>query len=390
MDFRLTADQRTFQLQVREFAARVLAPAAAAADREARLPAATLPALAGEGLLALAIPRQYGGGARSTVDYALAMEELAVACAATAVLVSVHNSLVADPIRHWGTADQQAHYLPRMASGECLGAFALTEPSAGSDAASLRTRAVRDADGYRLSGTKCFITNAGMADVYLVFATLNPAAGARGIAAFLVEPDAPGFSVGAYEHKLGIRGSSTAQLFLDDCRIRPEQRLGAEGDGWRVAMGTLDGGRIGIAAQALGIARAAFEAGVAYTRRQTAERGTPAGEATQWLLADLDVRLDAARLLVHRAAALKDAGQRLSREAAAAKLFAAETAVWVTSQVVELMGAEACAADAPAQRYFRDARITEIYEGTSEIQRLIIGEHLLKEPAAEPSRVGTS
>jgi alkylation response protein AidB-like acyl-CoA dehydrogenase len=383
VDFRLSADERAFEQRVREFAARRLAPGAAEADRAGALAPGTVPALAAEGLLALAIPHKYGGQARSALDYALVMEEVAAACAATAVLVSVHNSLVADPIHHWGSPEQQARYLPRMATGACLGAFALTEPSAGSDAASLRTRARHDGAGYRLSGGKCFITNAGLASVYLVFATLDPAAGARGITAFLVDAGTPGFSVGAPEHKLGIRGSATAQLFFDDCRVDEQQRLGAEGQGWRVAMGTLDSGRIGIAAQALGIARAAYESTLAHVRAMTGAGGTAnVGEATQWLLADMSVRIDAARLLVHRAAALKDEGERLTREAAAAKLYAAETALWVTSQAVELVGAAACALDSPLQRHLRDAKITEIYEGTSEIQRLIIGEQVLREPAA--------
>jgi alkylation response protein AidB-like acyl-CoA dehydrogenase len=265
-----------------------------------------------------------------------------------------------------------------MARGDCLGAFALTEPSAGSDAASLRTRATPTGDAYLLNGGKCFITNAGQAGVYLVFATIDPAAGPRGITAFLVEPGTPGFAVGALEHKLGIRGSSTAQIFFDDCRVRAEQRLGPEGQGWRIAMSTLDSGRIGIAAQALGIARAAYETALAHVR----DAPSAVDEATQWLLADMTVRLDAARLLVHRAAALKDAGERLTREAAAAKLYAAETAMWITSQAIEIVGAAACRLDSPLQRHLRDAKVTEIYEGTSEIQRLIIGEQVLREPAA--------
>ncbi len=384
MDFRLSPEEQAYQQRVREFAARALAPVAATADRDGALAPGTIAALAAEGLLALAIPREFGGQARTALDYAVVMEELAAACAATAVLVSVHNSLVADPIHHWGTPAQRARYLPRMATGACLGAFALTEPSAGSDAASLRTRATPDGDGYRLTGGKCFITNAGLAGVYLVFATLDPAAGARGITAFLVEPDTPGFAVGAFEHKLGIRGSSTAQLYFDGCRLGAEQRLGPEGQGWRVAMSTLDSGRIGIAGQALGIARAAYEAALGHAR-DAAAAGAPVGEATQWLLADMNVRIDAARLLVHRAASLKDAGERLTREAAAAKLYAAETAAWVTSQAVELVGEAACRLDSPLQRYLRDAKITEIYEGTSEIQRLIIGEQVLREPPVAPA-----
>jgi alkylation response protein AidB-like acyl-CoA dehydrogenase len=383
MDFELGAHQVAFQHAVREFAAREVAPQAQAADRDGALAPTVVPALAATGLLGLAVPRQYGGQERGSLDYALAMEELAVACASTAVLVSVHNSLAADPIAHWGTSAQRQRYHPRMATGECLGAFALTEPGAGSDAASLRTRASRDGESYRLAGSKVFITNGGLAGVYLVFATLDPTAGARGITAFLVEPGTPGFSIGPPEHKLGIRGSSTAQLYFEDCRVPAEQRLGDEGGGWRVAMSTLDSGRIGIAAQAVGIARAAYHAALARARESADAGALP--QSAQWLLADMSVRLDAARLLVHRAACLKDAGQRVTREAAAAKLYAAETALWIASQAVDLCGADACRLDSPVQRHLRDAKITEIYEGTSEIQRLILGEQVLRDaPASEP------
>jgi alkylation response protein AidB-like acyl-CoA dehydrogenase len=387
VDFRLSAQDQAFRAGVRELAAREVAPRAAAADRAAELEPAVIRALAGAGLLALAVPAEYGGAERSTLAYALAVEELAARCAATAVLVSVHNSLVADPIHHWGTPDQRARYLPRLAAGSCLGAFALTEPSAGSDAASLRTRATPDGGAYRLNGSKVFITNGGLAGAYLVFATLDPAAGARAITAFLVEPGTPGFTVGPKEHKLGIRGSSTTQLFFDDCRVPASQRLGEDGQGWRVAMGTLDSGRIGIAAQAVGIARGAYEAALAHLVGMAGGASPP--QDVQWALADMSVRIDAARLLVHRAASLKDAGERLTREAAAAKLFAAETAMAVASQAVDLCGADGCRLDAPVQRHFRDAKITEIYEGTSEIQRLILGEQLwrdaITERAAEPA-----
>jgi alkylation response protein AidB-like acyl-CoA dehydrogenase len=379
MHFELTPGQRAFQLAVREFAARELAPRALAADRTATLPPENLAGLARAGLLGLAIPRAYGGQERSHLEYALAMEELAAACAATAVLVSVHNSLVAEPLCLWGTPAQRERYLPRLARGEWLGAFALTEPGAGSDAASLRTRATRDGAGYRLNGSKCFITNSGLAQLYLVFATLDPQAGARGITAFLVERGTPGFTIGPYEHKLGIRASTTAQLFFEDCYVPADQRLGPEGQGWRLALSTLDTGRIGIAAQAVGIARAAYEAALAYMHQQR-QCGGPLAESqgAQWLLADMHVRLDAARLLVLRAASLRDAGQRVTREAAAAKLFASETAMWIATQALQLQGEAGCRLDAPAQRYFRDAKITEIYEGTSEIQRLIIAEQILK------------
>ncbi len=379
MDFLLSEEQRAFQQQVRALAEAELAPRAAAADRDARFPPENLRALAAAGLLALAVPPAYGGQGRGALDYALAMEELAAACAATSVLVSVHNSLVADPIQRWGTDEQRERYLPGLARGEPVGAFCLTEPGSGSDAASLRTRAVRDGDGYRLSGQKVFITSSGIAGLYLVFATLDPAARARGITAFLVERDAPGFTIGAYEHKLGIRGSPTAQLFFDDCWVSAEQRLGEEGQGWRVAMSTLDSGRIGIAAQAVGIARAAYRAALQYTRqRRQFGQAIADFQGIQWMLADMYVRIEAARLLVQRAAGLKDAGQPVTQASAAAKLYAAETAMWVTTKAVQLHGGAGYLLDAPVQRYFRDAKITEIYEGTSEIQRLIIAEQILK------------
>jgi alkylation response protein AidB-like acyl-CoA dehydrogenase len=382
MDFELSAAQRDFQAGVRALAEGELARRATAADRDARFPVENLAALAAAGLLGLAVPRQYGGQERGALDYALAMEEIAVACAATSVLVSVHNSLVADPICRWGSKAQRERYLPALARGETIGAFCLTEPSAGSDAASLQTRARRDGDSYRLTGQKCFITNSGLAALYLVFATVDPAARARGITAFLVEADTPGFTIAAYEHKLGIRGSPTAQLYFEDCQVPVDRRLGEEGVGWRVAMSTLDSGRIGIAAQAVGIARAAYEAALRYTRqRRQFGQAIADFQGARWLLAEMNVRVDAARLLVQRAAGLKDAGRSVTREAAAAKLYAAETAMWVTTKAVELHGAAGCLLDAPVQRYFRDAKITEIYEGTSEIQRLIIAEQILKEVA---------
>jgi alkylation response protein AidB-like acyl-CoA dehydrogenase len=384
VDFRLDADEAAFQAAVGELVAREVAPRAAAADRSRDVAGAMVRALAEGGLLAMAVPREYGGERRTSLMYALAMEELAAACAATAVLVSVHNSLVAEPIGKWGSDEQRARYLPPMATGACLGAFALTEPGAGSDAASLRTRARRMGDEYWLDGSKVFITNGTTAGLYLVFATLDAAAGARGITAFLVPAGSAGLTVGPREHKLGIRGSSTVKLYFDGCRVPAAQRLGGEGEGWRVAMSTLDSGRIGIAAQAVGIARAAFEA----TLAQLAETqvGAAPPQDVQWTLADMSVRIDAARLLVHRAASLKDAGERLTREAAAAKLFAAETAMWVASRAVELCGAAGCRPGSPVERCYRDAKITEIYEGTSEIQRLILGEQIWRDATSEPLR----
>jgi len=294
-------------------------------------------------------------------------------------IITVNNSLVCDPIFHFGTEDQKRRYLPRLSSGASLGCYCLTEPAYGSDAMSLRTDARREADQWILRGTKVFVTNAVEADICIVYARTGPQPGARGISAFIVEKGFPGISVGKVEKKLGIKCSSTAEIVLDGCRVPASNLLGEPGTGGKIALTTLDGGRLGIAAQAVGIARAALEEAAAYAagRRQF---GRTIGEfqAIQWMLADMATRIDAARLLMLRAAYLRQQGTRYTREASMAKLFASETAMWVTHKAVQIFGGYGYIQDYPVERYFRDAKITEIYEGTSEIQRVVIARHLLE------------
>jgi butyryl-CoA dehydrogenase len=307
------------------------------------------------------------------------MEEVSRACASTGVIMSVNNSLVCDPLLAFGTEAQKQRYLVPLAHGEKLGCFCLSEPNAGSDAANQETTARRDGDTYVLTGTKNFISNGAEADVAVVFASLDRSKGHRGIAAFLVERACPGYTVAKLEKKLGIKGSSTAQIVLDGCRVPAENLLGKDGEGFKVAMATLDGGRIGIAAQAVGIARAAFEAAREYAKGRV-QFGKPIAslQAIQFMLADMATEIEAARLLTYRAAALKDAGRRFSKEAAMAKLYASEAAMRITTKAIQVHGGYGYILDYPVQRYFRDAKITEIYEGTSEIQRLVIAAHLLK------------
>ncbi len=382
MDFRLSEDQELFRRSVREFADREIAPRAAHYDRTEEFPRENIRKLAELGLMGIMVPEEYGGPGGTTMTYVLAMEEIARACAATSVIMSVNASLVCEPILRFGTDDQKRRYLPDLATATRIGAYCLSEPSSGSDAASMRTRAVRDGDYYVLNGVKNFITNGGEAGLYLVYAVTDPSARARGISAFLVEAETPGLRPGRREEKLGIRASPTTQVFLEDCRIPASNRLGQEGEGFRIAMATLDGGRIGIAAQAVGIAQAAYEASVKWARERHAFGQAIANfQAIQWMLADMAVRIDAARLLVWRAADMKDRGERCTMEASMAKLFASETAMWVTTKAVQVHGGYGYMRDYPVERYFRDAKITEIYEGTSEIQRLVIARNILKDSA---------
>jgi butyryl-CoA dehydrogenase len=312
------------------------------------------------------------------VAYVLAMEEVARACASTAAIMSVNNSLVCDPILRYGTEEQKRRYLPVLASGRELGCYCLTEPQAGSDAASLQTTARLDGDRWVLNGTKVFVTNAREAWVFIVYARTEEVPGARGISAFLVERDYPGITVGKVERKMGLLASSTCEVLLEDCRVPRENLLGARGEGFKVALSTLDGGRIGIAAQAVGIARAALEESVAYAKERR-QFGRPIAEfqAIQWKIADMATRIEAARLLALRAAWLRDQGKRCTVEASMAKLFASETAMFAAHQGVQIFGGYGYIKDYPVERYFRDAKITEIYEGTSEIQRMVIARNLL-------------
>ncbi len=374
----LTDEHRMIQAMVREFAARALAPIAAELDQRSRFPKEAVAEAAGLGLMGMMVPEEFGGSGMDVVAYVVAQEELARASAGFQTIVTVNNSLVCDPITRWGSEEQKRRYLPGLCSGERLGCYCLTEPQAGSDAMSLRTTGELRGGEWVLSGTKSFVTNGLEADLCIVYARTEQAAGARGISAFLVEKASPGVAVGKVEKKLGIRCSSTTELVFDGCRVPQENLLGGRGEGGRIALATLDGGRIGIAAQSLGIARACLEESAAYVG-QRRQFGRPIAEfqATRWAIADMATRLEASRLLVHRAARMRGEGVPCSREAAMAKLFASETAMWCAHRAVQLFGGYGYVADYPVERYFRDAKITEIYEGTSEIQRLVIARSLL-------------
>lgn len=380
MDLELNDTQRSARDTARRFARERLGTAGVEADRNHRYPAEAVAELGRLGMMGVFIPEKYGGAGLDHVSYALVIEELAVECASTAVIVSAHSSLASWPILGLGSEDQRERYLPKMAAGEWVGCFALTEPQAGSDAAGQRTRATLQGDSYIINGTKNFITNGPQASVALVFAMTDVSKGHRGISAFIAETSEPGFEVLRVEEKMGIRGSHSAQLGFNDLRVPRANLVGAEGEGFKVAMKTLDGGRIGIASQAVGIARASLEASLRYSHeRQTFGRPIATNQAIQWKLADMAVDIDAARLLTLRAAALKDAGRPCTKQSAMAKLFAGEAAMKAATEAVQVHGGYGYTKEFKVERYFRDAKITEIYEGTSEIQRLVISNHVLEE-----------
>jgi butyryl-CoA dehydrogenase len=380
MNFQPTEEQKQVRDLCRDFAQKELKPNARRWDRDHEFPAAAVRKLAELGLLGVAIPPEWGGAGMDNVSYALAMEEISAGCAGTGVIMSVNNSLYCDPVMKFGTDQQRTEFLVPFAKGEKLGAFALTEPMSGSDAAEMRTTAERRGAEYVLSGSKNFITNGPQADVILVFAMTDKAKKHRGISAFLVPTDAKGFARGKADEKVGIRASGSCTVFFEGCAIPERYRLGGEGDGFKIAMATLDGGRIGIAAQALGIARAAYEEAVAYAKERKAF-GQPIAtfQAIQFMLADMATELDAARLLVWRAAAMKDEGKRHSAESAMAKLYASEMSERVTSKAIQIHGGYGYVKEYDAERHWRDSRITEIYEGTSEIQRIVIAANVLKD-----------
>jgi len=379
MDFTLTEEQQQVRELCRDFAEKELRPHAKRWDAEHSFPREAVKVLGEMGLMGVTVPSEWGGAGMDAVAYAVAMEELSRGCAGTGVIVSAQNSLYCDPLLHFGTDDQKRELLKPFASGEKLGAFALTEPTSGSDAAEMRTVAVARGDEYVLDGTKNFITNGPQADAILVFAMTDRAKRHKGITAFVVPTDAKGFTRAKADEKVGIRASGSCTLYFEACAIPSRYRLGQEGDGFKIAMQTLDGGRIGIAGQALGIARAALEEAVAWAKERKAF-GKPIGElqAIQFMLADMATEVDAARLLTLRAAATKDAGKRHTAEAAMAKLFASEVAERVTSKALQIHGGYGYMKEYDAERHWRDSRITEIYEGTSEIQRLVIAASVLK------------
>ncbi len=379
MDLSLTDEQEQLLRMVKEFAEREIKPVAAALDKEARFPAELVARMGQLGLMGIEVPVDYGGSGLDTLAYVLAMEEVSAACASTGVIMSVNNSLVCDPLMKFGNDAQKEQWLTPLASGERLGCFMLSEPEAGSDAAAQTTLAARDGDDYVISGTKNWITNGPQADTGILLTMTDKPAGHKGITAFIIDMNAPGVRRGQKDDKLGIRASHSSQIFFDDHRVPVAQRLGEEGHGFKVAMSTLDCGRIGIAAQALGIARAAFEAAAAYAcERKTFGKRIIDHQAVAFMLADMDVDIDAARMLTWRAAAAKMSGRRHTRESAMCKLMASEVANRVAKDAIQVHGGNGYVSEYPVERHFRDAKITEIYEGTSEIQRIVIAAHLLK------------
>jgi len=379
MVFDLTEEQRMIQDTAREFARKEVLPKAAELDENSRFPEELIRQMAELGFMGIAVPEEYGGAGMDNVCYAIAMEEISRACASTAVIMSVNNSLACDPILKFGSEEIRREYLVPMASGKKLGCFGLTEPGAGSDAGSQKTTAVRDGDSYVVNGTKNFITNAPQADTCILFAMTDKAKAHKGITAFVVDMKWKGVSLGKHEKKMGIRASATSSIVFEDVRVPAKNRLGSDGDGFKVAMSTLDGGRIGIAAQAVGIARASFEDALAYSKdRKQFGQAICEFQAIQWMLADIATEIDAARLLTWRAAWMKDRKMRHSKESSMAKLYASETAMRAAVKGVQIHGGYGYISEYPAERHFRDAKITEIYEGTSEIQRLVIAAALLK------------
>ena len=377
MDFELTADQREIQALTRDLAETEIVPHAAAWDRDHRFPAELFPKLAALGLMGVCVPEEYGGAGADFLSYVLVLEELSRADAGVGVTVAVHTSATTLPILAFGTEEQKARFVPPLARGEQIGAFALTESGSGSDAGSLRTRAERDGDGWRLTGAKQWITNGSVAGTFVLFARTDDAsAGARGISCFVL--DADHVQVTREEEKLGLNSSTTSDLALDGARVERDRLLHEEGRGFRVAMATLDGGRIGIAAQALGIAQAAYDVARAYAlEREQFGRRIADFQAIQWKLADMATEIDAARLLVYRAAWRKQQGLPHTAEGAKAKLFASEMARRQTAEAIQVLGGYGYTKEFPLERFYRDAKITEIYEGTSEIQRLVIARSIL-------------
>jgi alkylation response protein AidB-like acyl-CoA dehydrogenase len=372
-DFRLADEQRMLQEMARDLANREIAPRAADLDRSAEFPRSNFETLAENGLLGIPYSETYQGAGSDHVSYVIALEEICRACASTGVTMSVQTSLASAPLNRFGTHEQKLKYLAPLLTGETIGAYSLSEAGAGTDAASLKCRARRDGNHYVLDGTKMWVTNGYHADTYIVYATLDPELGHKGICAFIVEKGTPGFTFGKKEDKLGIRASSTYELIFQDCRIPAENLLGSEGEGFKIAMWTLDGGRVGIAAQAIGIAQAAFDQALKYTQeREQFGKRISNNQAIAFSLAEMATDIQAARLLMYRAAYLKDQGENHTQAASMAKLFASETAMWVATRAVQLHGGYGFTTEFPAERFMRDAKITEIYEGTSEVQRMVI------------------
>ena len=382
MDFRLDDDQRQLREALRDFCDNEIAPKAAKRDETGCFEEGLIPKLGEMGLFGTYIPAEYGGTGLDCVSYAMTVEELSRACGATGILVSAHHSLCVDPILNYGTEPQKHKYLPKLATGEWIGCFSLTEPGSGSDAGAARCTAVEDANGWVINGTKNFVTNGREAHVIVLFAVTDADNPRRRLSAFIVEKDTPGCTLGKLEHKLGIKASSTAELIFENCRVPKDALLGERGKGFHVALGTLDGGRIGVACQALGLSQAALDFAVEYAKTRV-QFNQPIGkfQAIQWKLADMATAVAGARLLTYRAAWLKQNKQPYSPEAAMAKLYASEMSNRVTDAAIQVYGGYGYCADYPAESLMRDARITELYEGTSEIQRMVIARRVIDDPA---------
>jgi len=378
MELKFTEEQLMMRDMVRDFAKKEIEPNIEKMEK-GEFPREVLNKMADLGLMGITIPEKYGGSEMDFVSYIIAIHELSKVSAVVGVILSVHTSVGTNPILYFGNEEQKQKYVTKLAAGEYLGAFCLTEPSAGSDVGSMKSKAVKDGDHYRINGSKVFITNGGEADVYIVFASTDPSQGSRGISAFIVEKDTPGLIIGKDEHKMGLHGSRTVQLTFEDMKVPAENLIGEEGDGFKIALANLDVGRIGIAAQALGIAEAAYEAAVGYAKERV-QFGKPiaAQQGVGFKIADMATAVEASKLLVYRAADLRSRGIACGKEASMAKLFASKTAVENSIEAVQVFGGYGYTEDYPVERYFRDAKVTEIYEGTSEIQRLVIGKHLIK------------
>ncbi len=380
MSFKLTEEQLMIQSMVRDLARTEFAPKAMERDKTKEFPAENLKKLGELGLMGMMVPPEYGGSGADTVSYVLALAEVAYACASTAVVMSVHNSIVCESILRSGTEDQKKNYLPRLASGEILGAFALTEPNAGSDPSSQTTKAVFEGDSYVLNGTKRFTTTGKNAGLVIVTAKTDETARHKGISAFLIEHDTAGLTVGPLEDKMGLRASDTADLIFEDCRIPADNRLGNEGDGFLIAMTGLDGGRIGIAAQSLGVAQAAFDAAVQYAQeREQFGRAISKFQGLRWMIADMATEIEAARLMMFSAAEMKDNGENYTLQASMAKLFASEMVNRITAKAIQIHGGYGFTKEYPVERFYRDARVFTIYEGTSEIQRVVISNLIFRD-----------
>ena len=379
MNFSLTKEQELVRQMVREFAVNEVKPIAAEIDETERYPMETVKKMAKYNMMGIPFPVQYGGAGGDVLSYIIAVEELAKVCATTSVILSAHTSLCESLINEFGTEEQKQKYLVPLAKGEKIGAFGLTEPNAGTDSSSQQTTAVLDGDHYVINGSKIFITNGGVADVLVIFAMTDKSKGNKGISAFIIEKGFKGFSTGKVENKMGIRASSTTELIFEDCIVPKENLVGEEGKGFKIAMHTLDGGRIGIAAQALGIAEGAFEEAVNYMK-QRKQFGRPLWkfQGLGWAVANMDVEIESARYLVYKAALDKDNGVPYTVSAARAKLVAANTAMDVTTKAVQLFGGYGYTKDYPVERMMRDAKITEIYEGTSQVQKMVISGHIFK------------